>query len=382
MLESIHILLVEDNPGDVRLLREHLHQESNLDAQFKVTHVERLGRAIEVASQGGVDVILLDLSLPDALGIETCRRLLADCEPCPPVIVLTGLTDRSVATEAVASGAQDFLVKGAVDHEALVRSIRYAIERNRARIELSDALEREQGMVEQLQELDRLKNRFVAMASHELRTPLASISGFASTLSMRWTDIADDDRRKYIGIIDQQGQRLSRLVDDLLVLSRIESGALDARPEPVDLDRAIKLVLAELDMHEPQMTVDVSASLRVMADRDHLDQMLINYVSNAIKYGEAPFRVESRVSAGVGGFVDVIVRDSGDGVPDDVAPILFEEFARGRGHTEARIEGTGLGLSIVRGLARAQGGEAWYEPNEPKGAAFGLRLPVEAPPAT
>jgi signal transduction histidine kinase len=121
------------------------------------------------------------------------------------------------------------------------------------------------------------------------------------------------------------------------------------------------------------VTVDVAPDVHVVADRDHLEQMLVNYVSNAIKYGELPITVSSRPHGDA--YVDVLVLDQGDGVPDDVQPLLFEEFVRGRGHAAARIPGTGLGLSIVRGLARAQGGDAWHEPNEPNGSIFALRLP-------
>jgi signal transduction histidine kinase len=243
---------------------------------------------------------------------------------------------------------------------------------------LTAALERESAIVEQLQELDRLKTRFVAMASHELRTPLASIGGFASTLRERWDQIREPDRLEYIGIIDEQGQRLSRLVDDLLVLSRIESGALHTNPESVELDHSIRMVLTELGV-EPDVRVLVPAKATVHADPDHLEQILVNYMTNALKYGSAPITVESSVHDE---FVELVVRDSGTGVPVDVEALLFEEFARGQQHTAAQVDGTGLGLSIVRGLARAQGGDAWYEPNRPNGAVFGVRLPIAAPAAS
>jgi signal transduction histidine kinase len=374
---DIRVLLVEDNPGDVRLLQELL-AESAHDRDFLVTAVDRIDTAIDAVRSRTFDVVLLDLSLPDGIGIDSCRRLLAATDDCPPVIVMTGNRDRVAAAEAVGAGAQDFLVKGHVDPELLVRSIEYARERHRNQLQLRRALERETEMVGRLQELDRLKNRFVAMASHELRTPLASISGFAATLRTRWDDIEDLDRLAYIRIIDEQSARLSRLVDDLLVLSRIESGSLDAQPEPIDLRGAVQAVLDELDA-EPTVHVDLPQPVRVVADRDHLEQMLVNYVSNAIKYGDAPITVQSRPHGA--SYVDVLVCDSGSGVPDDVAPVLFEEFVRGRGHAAARIPGTGLGLSIVRGLARAQGGDAWHEPNQPRGAVFALRLPIPSPGA-
>ncbi len=372
--DEISVLLVEDNPGDVRLLQEMLASVGRV-RDYAMTRVDRLADAIEAVRANEFDVVLLDLTLPDAFGVDTCRTLIAANKPCPPVIVLTGNDDRSAAAAAVAAGAQDFLVKGRVDSERLVRSIEYARERHRNQVQLQHALERETEMVERLRELDRLKNRFVAMASHELRTPLASISGFAATLRTRWDDIDDVDRLAYIRIVDEQAARLTRLVDDLLVLSKIESGSLDANPEPVDLRDAVDSALTEFG-EDVAVHVDLPQSVRVVADRDHLEQMLVNYVSNAIKYGDAPITVQSRPHTTA--YVDVLVCDAGAGVPDDVAHLLFEEFVRGKGHAAARIPGTGLGLSIVRGLARAQGGDAWHEPNEPTGSVFGLRLPTSS----
>jgi signal transduction histidine kinase len=372
MRESVDILLVEDEPDDVRRVRELL-ADGLTSGTARLEHVERLDAAIDCVGRGHIDVVLLDLSLPDATGLDAFARLRQRCDLCPPVIVLSVDSDRASAADAIAAGAQDVLVKGTVTPELLVRCIDHALERHQGQVRLRDALRREQELVVRLQELDRLKNRFVAMASHELRTPLASISGFAATLRTRWTEIEDEDRLAYIRIIDEQGARLARLVDDLLVLSRIESGAIDARPETVQLGDAIDVVLAELDAVAPTVVVDVAREVHVVADRDHLEQMLVNYMSNAIKYGSSPISVESRPYGT--DFIDVLVRDQGTGVPADIAPVLFEEFVRGRGHAAARIPGTGLGLSIVRGLARAQGGDAWHEPNLPNGAVFALRLP-------
>jgi signal transduction histidine kinase len=373
MADVIRILLLEDNPGDVALMRAYLRDEAGSTTYYELTHRERLEEAVAVANAHDFDIALLDLTLPDAAGLESCRRFLADVVDCPPVIVLTGVADDRVATEAVAAGAQDYIIKGNADRDGLERAIRYAIERGRISHELQLSLAREQLVVEQLTELDRLKSRFVAMASHELRTPLASITGFAQTLRERWNDIQDADRLNFISIIDEQGKRLTRLVDNLLVLSRIESGMVEARPEPVGLDHAIRLILTELGNVDHLVQVDVPAELMVLTDRDHLEQMVVNYVTNAIKYGSGPIVVEGRSD---NGWASVRVRDCGTGVPADVAPMLFEEFSRGRSHTDEGIQGTGLGLSIVRGLARAQGGDAWYEPGLPTGSVFAFSLPM------
>lgn len=244
------------------------------------------------------------------------------------------------------------------------------LERSNAALEA--ALQRESATVERLTDIDHIKSRFVAMASHELRTPLTSISGFSSTLRARWDEIGEQDRWEYMVIIDEQSERLAKLVDDLLVLSRIESGALHTHPVPVPLDLSIRGVLSDLGI-DTFVDVDVPVTATVHADPGQLELMIANYMTNAVKYGGAPICVDTTFHDR---FIDVVVRDNGAGVPEDVAPNLFEEFVRGEAHAAAQIEGTGLGLSIVRGLARAQGGEAWYEPNHPHGAAFGLRLPL------
>ena len=133
------------------------------------------------------------------------------------------------------------------------------------------------------------------------------------------------------------------------------------------LAEAVQSVLSSFGEQGSGIEVEIPRKQRVLADPDHLHQMLTNYVANALKYGRAPYTIDSRMD---NGFVEIRVSDRGDGVPEAFVPRLFERFAQaGQGDG-----GTGLGLSIVRGLAVAQGGDAWYEPCEPHGGCFGIRL--------
>ncbi|HWK90332.1 MAG TPA: response regulator, partial [Longimicrobium sp.] len=124
----IRVLLVEDNPGDARLIRVYLAEAG--PPGFEVAHADRLAPALERLADAGAEVVLLDLSLPDAHGVDTVRRTLA-ATPEVPIVVLTGLDDEAVALDALQHGAEDYLVKGRVDGPLLSRSIRYAIERKR-----------------------------------------------------------------------------------------------------------------------------------------------------------------------------------------------------------------------------------------------------------
>lgn len=227
---------------------------------------------------------------------------------------------------------------------------------------------------ERLRQADELKSRFLAMAAHELRTPLTAISGFSSTLLKMGDTLDDEDKQKFLEIIDGQTGRLARIVDDLLTLSKIEGGALTTSLGPVDVSFAIKQTIRELGADSVQ--VRCPAKLRAIADAGHVQQILVNYISNALKYGAAPIQVHATADEH---YVQVCVCDEGPGVPAEFEPLLFERFARAAPAQDEPVEGTGLGLSIVRGLAQAQGGDAWYQRNEPRGSRFCVRLPrVEA----
>ena len=263
------------------------------------------------------------------------------------------------------------------EYFAFVRDIseRKQLERERA-----DASRKLELANEELQAAGELKNDFLAMASHELRTPLTSISGFAKTLRTRWAAILDEDKRHYVSIIDEQADRLGRLVTDLLLLSRIEQGGLRVEPVSVDVLPAIERALRDM-----AIPVDVAVScdegVQVFIDEDHLQQILLNLLSNAMKYGKPPIELEVTVDAAGGAgagprFASIVVEDHGAGVPAQFVERLFERFAQAPEHQSDLRAGAGLGLSIVAGLVEAHGGDVRYEAGQAGGARFIVRLPV------
>jgi signal transduction histidine kinase len=233
--------------------------------------------------------------------------------------------------------------------------------------EANEALERQ---AHQLRHADELKSQFLAMASHELRTPLTAIEGFTSTMLYRWDSLDEAEKVRFLEIIDGQSHRLSRLVEDLLTLSKVESGKLRVEPELVNVAIAVRRAIRELGL--PDLQVRVPDDAVVHADPGHLQQILVNYIGNARKYGRDPIEIEAAVD---GEWVDISVSDRGDGVPPTFVPHLFETFARAQ-QNQPSAEGTGLGLAITRALATAQGGMAWYEPAASGGSRFTARLPA------
>ncbi|MCW2925743.1 MAG: hypothetical protein JWM98_3147 [Thermoleophilia bacterium] len=230
---------------------------------------------------------------------------------------------------------------------------------------------------ERLRATDELQRGFVAMASHELRTPLTAIGGFSRTMLDRWEQLDDHDKHHFVAVIDDQAERLTRLVTDLLLVSQIEAGRIRSEAGSLDVATVIAQVLREIGA-EADIAVTCPVDAVAHADGTHLAHSLRNLLTNARVHGAPPMSVAvERDDAGI----VIRVRDSGGGVPEELLPTLFRRFAQGPRPEGVQHPGsTGLGLSIVHGLVHADGGDVWYEPggdgSGAPGATFCVRLPA------
>jgi signal transduction histidine kinase len=230
--------------------------------------------------------------------------------------------------------------------------------------------EQERRTAAELEQANIAMREFVAVASHDLRTPIAVIKGYAATIRTGWDDLPDDEKLDDLATIGRQADHLSRIVSDLLTTSQIDTGAVEPEPERVDLGAVIDEVLADLDRrHEVEVTVD--GAPEVWVDEEHAIRVVRNLVENAFSHGDPPVSISATANSS---HLELRVRDHGPGVPEDFQPRLFDRFARADKAKSRSKHGTGLGLSIVRGLARAGGGDAWYEPAD-TGACFAVRWP-------
>ncbi len=227
---------------------------------------------------------------------------------------------------------------------------------------------------ERMAELAQLKTDFVSVVSHELRTPLTSIIGAIGTLQRPELLPEDPRAQQLIEMAAKQADRLRTLIEDLLVMSRIEAESLPVRPERIQLGAFLGDLISSLPNAEGVAlapTPDVGA---VRADPDHLARVVTNLVENAVKYGgDGPIEVTtSKVHDGV----HLAVVDHGPGISYEQHEVIFERFTQLQPHATRSKGGTGLGLSIVKGLVEAMDGRVWYSPTPGGGATFTVSIPA------
>jgi signal transduction histidine kinase len=368
----VRILLVEDSPGDARLIRETLREAESL--RFELTHAERLGDALSAVGAGETDVVLLDLSLPDAHGLDTVGRML-QAAPSLPILVLTGLADETVAVQAVQAGAQDYLVKGTVEGGTLARAIRYAIQRKRLEAERERLLHAEQEARAAAESAVNARDEVLRIVAHDIGNALSAVKIHATVLQRTLPDPESEAARRAV-LIRDMAQQIERLRQDLLDVAAIEAGRLSFEPNEIPLGEVVEGVLqtvAAAAQEKPlEVSSDVPADLpAVWADRERVGQVLSNLVGNAVKFTPPGGRVTVRACAD-GGEARVVVADTGPGIAPEHLPHVFDRFWQARG---TRRAGAGLGLAIARGVVEAHGGRIWVESEPGQGTRFHFSLP-------
>jgi PAS domain S-box-containing protein len=494
---ALSLLLIEDNPSDVRLIRDTLGAATT--ARFDVLSADCLTAGLQQLAQGGIDAVLLDLALPDSDGLSTFRKVCAQA-PDTPIIVLTGLGDTITALNAIKEGAQDYLVKGRVDIDSLERAVRYAIERKSGEVALqrqtrvlhsilnsiadgvvvvdengqcqlynpaaeeklgfcpaeaphyewperfgfflpdgaashpvdqlplsrarrgevvkehelflrpaatpegvllsvnATPLKDETGRVrggvavfrditrqrradEQIRKLNaeleqRVAERtreleaFSYSVSHDLRGPLRSVDGFSLELLDECGDKLDDRGMEYLRRVREAAQRMGRLIDALLTLSRVSR--LEICREPVNLSALARAIVSELRTREPDRQVQavISDGLMTSGDSPLMRIVLENLIGNAWKFTAAK---NSRAKIEVGAIKRsnepiYFVRDNGAGFDMAYAEKLFDPFERL--HKETEFEGLGIGLATVCRIIQRHEGRIWAEGAVGRGATF------------
>ncbi|MDD5218067.1 MAG: ATP-binding protein [Candidatus Omnitrophica bacterium] len=476
--DKVRVLVLEGD-GEDRWLIQRLLKEVRAP-QFDVAFMSTLREGLERLRQWNGDVIFSDLQLPDSHGLDTFKKIRSQTRKIP-IVLLSRLEDEKLATEAVRSGAQDYLVKAKLNSNMLSRVLRYAIERKKAEEEIYKAEERYRTIFEnsavaiilvdqserivswnkcteylldygkqdlylkqasmifaqeawqkvksfsaerhgatkrleikalkkskepievdvswsilkdvdgtvtgaililqditERKRLETLKDEFVSTVSHELRTPMTIIREGVSQVIDGLLGQTTKDQQKVMMITLESIDRLGRIIDDLLDISKLEAGKMEIERLPLDFVELVREVKTLFFPMARDQGIEISLKLSseridYQGDRDMLVQVFTNLVGNALKFTKQG-RIDIEISD-KGKYVECSVADTGCGISAHDLPRVFDKFQQFKRESGPGNRGTGLGLSICKGIVELHQGEIWVESKLGKGAKFVFTLP-------
>jgi len=401
--DLIKVLLVEDDAID-RLLIERALGGRSQPIEFAADGAGSLSAAVECLGNRKYDVILLDLMLPDSEGLETVRRI-KEISPLIPIVVLTRLDDEKTGLSAIKIGAMDYLVKDQVLANELVRTIRYAIERNRMQRALQEAHDKLEMQVEErtrklskankllkkeiverkktenkMKEAMEIKSQFVSTVSHELRTPLTALREGIRLVVQEKTGKLNDEQKEFLNLAKRNVDRLARLINDVLDFQKLEAGRMSFNFHENDINKIVKDVYDTMAPAIKCKDLDFVLKLednlpKVKSDGDKIAQVLINMVSNAIKFTEkGNITITACKRENV---VQISVSDTGCGIRKEDLPRVFHEFEQLDQGGDRKTGGAGLGLAISKAIIEQHRGKICVESEYAKGSTFHFVLPIE-----
>jgi signal transduction histidine kinase len=380
MPNPLFALILENNTADFELIANEL-------GRFGFTaRCERVEAEEDFAArlQEKPDVILADYSLA---GFDNLRALqvLRETGLVIPFIVLTGAVSEDRVVECMKKGAADYLLKDRIIR--LGPAVQRALEESelrRQKLRVEQALRQKNVELEeqyrQAQAASRMKSIFLANMSHELRTPLTAVIGFAEILVDGKVGPLTVEQLDFMQDILSNGKHLLGLINDVLDLARVEAGMMPVRPERVCLPDLVRESIAGLRLFATErqvaLTTEVQMSaIEVFLDPQKLKQVILNYVSNALKFTPAGGTITVRMHVGEDSLLRLEVEDTGIGIAKQDVRLLFQDFHQLDGGLSKQVQGTGLGLALTKRLVEAQGGEVGVVSVPGKGSTFFADLP-------
>lgn len=371
------ILVVDDE----KEIREFLSKALTRIAGFHVDMAVDGEEALRKIEQDKHDLILTDLKMPKKDGLQLITEI-ARTKPEILTILMTGHGTIDSALEAMKRGASDYLTKP-INLDELVLRIQKVLDEKQRFVSMKGYIAQLERANQELKKVDEMKSEFVSVASHELRTPLATIKNAVQLVLKGKAGEVNEIQANFLSMAEKNINRLTNILNDLLDLSRIESGKVGMKIEELDLRGPIDFVLSSLktqaDAKLVRLEGDVPKDLPfVYGDREKVAQILTNLVGNALKF--TPEGGAVTVSAGlsdtVRNAVGVSIHDTGIGIPADQLEKIFEKFHQVETPLHHSASGTGLGLAITKGLVEAHQGHIWVESEVGKGSTFTFTLPL------
>jgi two-component system, sensor histidine kinase and response regulator len=377
--DSLNILIIEDNPADVYLIKDYLKSS---EIKFSITHCERLSEAIEQLCKPIYDVVLLDLGLPDSWGLNTLRKI-QNFKISAAVIVLTGLDDEQTASRALNEGAQDYIVKNKINTDYILHAIKYGIERKKHQLELEKLnAELEQKVIERtkvLKELIVTKDKFFGIIAHDLKNPFTGLLGASEILSKNADSFDSKGIQEMSSILHSSAKNIYAMLENLLEWARTQTGNINYNPENINITQIIsenfKYIKIFADNKNIKLSSEVLQGLNVTADKNMINTILRNLLNNAVKFTKkggnviiSAMKIENNIIFSV--------KDSGIGIPQKDIDKLFRIDIKYSNRGTNDETGTGLGLILCKEFVEKHNGQIWVESTQDKGTEFKFTIPV------
>ncbi len=371
------ILVVDDEKEIRELLMKTLTRLSH----FRVELAEDGDEALKKIEQENFDLVLTDLKMPKKDGLQLVAEI-AKSKPEILTVLMTGHGTIDSALEAMKEGASDYLMKPLNLEEMIVR-LRKVLEQRQRFTRLRDFAAHLERTNQDLKRIDEMKSEFVSVASHELRTPLATIKNAVQLILRGKTGEINETQSNLLSIAEKNIIRLTNILNNLLDLSRIESGKIGMKFEKLDLKGPIDFIVSSLKPQTDGKSICLKTEVPkeippIYGDREKIERILMNLIGNALKFTPegGDVAVSVKLVDGSTSSVAISVRDSGIGIPADHLGKIFEKFYQVEGLLHRSTSGTGLGLAITKGLVEAHQGKIYVESEVGKGSTFTFILPV------
>jgi Signal transduction histidine kinase len=390
------ILIVDDEPVNIKVLKNFLEYE-----KYTVITADNGKEAINIVSNDKeIDLVILDMMLPDMLGYEICSLLRERYSMLElPILIMTADNRTESLVVSFECGANDYLRKPFERSELLARvktlvelkqsigktiNLQKEVANTTKQVEvLSENFEENKRKLSEILEYDKLKNEFFANISHELRTPLNVIWSSVQLLQSISTNSLEEkyDINKYLKIMNQNSLRLLRLINNLIDTTKIDSGYLSLNLINGNIVYIIEeITLSAADYIKSQgieLIFDTDVEEKYMAfDVDKIERIVLNILSNAIKFTENNGSIFVNIYD-LGDKIQLSIRDTGIGIPEDKLDRIFERFVQVDKSFSRRSEGSGIGLALVKSLVEMQGGTIHVKSKLGEGSEFIVELPVK-----
>ena len=369
MSEMLHILLVDDDEDDYLIVRNLIDKIP----EFPVT-IEWLStpeQAQKVIAEARHDIYLIDYYLGAKNGLELLSSF--DLVERPePFIILTGAADEQIERRAMKMGVADYLVKAALDSELLSRVLHYSLQRKRI----------EARRIEQLVEINRSKDEFIALASHQLRTPATAVKQYVGMLLEGYAGDITPEQEKFLRSAYESNERQIQVVNDILRIAKLDLKKITLKLETTNISKLVENIMhdmASMLANRDQSLEIITPATPIMAnvDTEYFRMAFGNIIDNACKYTPVGKQISVVVAPSRSGKVTVDVRDEGVGIAKSDLNKLFKKFSRIDNILSVKVGGTGLGLYWSKEVVELHGGTIEVKSELGSGTSFTIVLPAD-----